>query len=85
MFAFVLSLAVTFYSPYLSEYKDTFNVFDKEGDGKIACRNLADICRALGWNPTNGAVKQVAGDKDAGGYRVLSSNDFLNIYFFTYY
>ena len=83
MFAFIPSSAVTFYSPYLTEYKDTFNVFDKEGDGKIACRNLADICRALGWNPTNAAVKQVAGAKEAGGYCAPSPYVFLS-FSFTY-
>ncbi|XP_072032253.1 myosin light chain 3, skeletal muscle isoform-like isoform X2 [Amphiura filiformis] len=48
----------------MDEYKDTFTMFDKEGDGKVGCENVADICRALGWNPTNKAVKKCTGDKD---------------------
>ncbi|XP_072032244.1 myosin light chain 3, skeletal muscle isoform-like isoform X1 [Amphiura filiformis] len=48
----------------MDEYKDTFNMFDKTGDGKVQSTQVADVCRALGWNPTNSAVKKCIGDKD---------------------
>ena len=47
-----------------TEYKDTFTLFDKVGDNKVQSTQVADLCRALGWNPTNAAVKHVIGDKD---------------------
>lgn len=48
----------------MDDYKETFNMFDKVGDGKIQSTQVADICRALGWNPTNAAVKKCTAGED---------------------
>lgn len=36
----------------ISEFKETFSLFDKEGDGTIALKELGTALRALGQHPT---------------------------------
>ena len=49
---------VTF--PLHAEYKDTFSLFDKKGDGKIETSQLGAVIRALGQNPTQADIKRFA-------------------------
>ena len=35
------------------EFKDVFNMFDKDGDGTVSCKELSVVMRALGQNPTD--------------------------------
>ncbi len=43
-----------------NEYKDTFSLFDKKGDGKIETSQLGAVIRALGQNPTQADIKRFA-------------------------
>jgi len=43
-----------------SEYRDAFSLFDKRGDGKIDLKQLGDVVRALGQNPTQADIKRFA-------------------------
>jgi calmodulin len=33
-------------------FRDTFVIFDKDGDGTIDTRELSTVLRAMGFNPT---------------------------------
>ncbi|CAG8507314.1 7959_t:CDS:2 [Paraglomus brasilianum] len=44
----------------LKEYKETFTLFDKKGAGTIPSETLGDVLRALGQNPTQTEVKELA-------------------------
>ncbi|WFD35133.1 myosin II light chain [Malassezia cuniculi] len=43
-----------------AEYKEAFALFDKKGTGHIASENLGDLLRALGQNPTQAEVAELA-------------------------
>uniref|UniRef100_A0A673FF37 Myosin light chain 3, skeletal muscle isoform-like n=1 Tax=Sinocyclocheilus rhinocerous TaxID=307959 RepID=A0A673FF37_9TELE len=46
-------------------FKESFGLFDRVGDSKVAFNQVADIMRALGQNPTNKDVKKILGDPSA--------------------
>lgn len=49
--------------PYetLEQLRETFDLFDKDGDGKIDARELGDVLRMLKRNPTNEEIKVRSG------------------------
>ncbi|XP_033825357.2 myosin light polypeptide 6 isoform X1 [Periophthalmus magnuspinnatus] len=47
------------------EYKESFLLFDKTGDGKISYCQCGDVMRALGQNPVNAEVLKVLGNPKA--------------------
>uniref|UniRef100_A0A672K127 Myosin light chain 3, skeletal muscle isoform-like n=1 Tax=Sinocyclocheilus grahami TaxID=75366 RepID=A0A672K127_SINGR len=46
-------------------FKESFGLFDRVGDSKVAFNQVADIMRALGQNPTNKDVKKILGNPSA--------------------
>ena len=36
----------------IEEYKETFIMFDKDGDGTVSTKELGAVLRSLGSNPT---------------------------------
>ncbi|XP_011668893.1 myosin light chain 3, skeletal muscle isoform isoform X3 [Strongylocentrotus purpuratus] len=49
----------------MQEYKDTFMMWDRKGDSKIAVPHIGHVMRSLLWNPTEKAIKKVIGpDRD---------------------
>ena len=51
----------------VEDFRDAFSLFDKVGDGKVECREIGNIMRALGLNPTEEIVKKIVADIDATG------------------
>jgi calmodulin len=43
----------------LADYKETFSMFDKDGDGTIAADELATVMKSLGANPTDSEVREM--------------------------
>ncbi|PWN46485.1 putative myosin regulatory light chain cdc4 [Violaceomyces palustris] len=43
-----------------AEYKEAFALFDKKGTGHVARESLGDLLRALGQNPTQAEVSELA-------------------------
>ena len=62
---------VTLPSPYISEFREAFELFDRVGDGKILYSQRGDVMRALGQNPTNAEVLKVLGNPKNEGERSL--------------
>ncbi|KAI4892252.1 hypothetical protein NFI96_021575, partial [Prochilodus magdalenae] len=56
------SVKVEFTPDQLEDYKEAFGLFDRVGDNKVAYNQIADICRALGQNPTNKEVNLILGN-----------------------
>ena len=50
-----------------SEFRETFKVFDKDGDGSITTKELGNIMRAIGQNPTEVELKMMIDEVDADG------------------
>ncbi|KAE8626448.1 hypothetical protein XENTR_v10006632 [Xenopus tropicalis] len=46
----------------IADYKESFQLFDRVGDGKILFGQCGDVMRALGQNPTNAEVMKVLGN-----------------------
>ena len=44
-----------------------FSLFDKDGDGSIATRELGPILRSLGFNPSDAEVAELVNDFDPDG------------------
>ena len=42
----------SFHKQYMLHFRDTFVIFDKDGDGTIDTRELSTVLRAMGFNPT---------------------------------
>jgi len=47
------------------EWKEAFQLFDKDGDGKLTNEEFGTVLRALGHNPTQAEIRQIV--KDLGG------------------
>jgi calmodulin len=41
----------------IGEFKEAFDLYDKEGDGKIGIKELGTIMRSLGLNPTEAELQ----------------------------
>ena len=42
-----------------AEIKECFTLYDRDGDGKIACQELGTVIRSLGQNPTEAEVDDI--------------------------
>jgi len=42
-----------------TEIKECFTLYDRDGDGKIACQELGTVIRSLGQNPTEAEVDDI--------------------------
>jgi len=65
----------------VDDQKETFNLFDDTGDGKIDGTQIGTVCRALGLKPTNALVHKAAGaEYKRPGEKRISFEEFLPIY-----
>ncbi|XP_057293293.1 myosin-2 essential light chain-like isoform X2 [Hydractinia symbiolongicarpus] len=62
------------------EYRDTFSLFDKQGDGKVECSSLGEMLRALGLNPTEAEVKKIVAEIDPTGQKRITFEEFIPLY-----
>jgi len=60
------------------EYKEAFQLFDKDGDGKISSSELGTVMRAVGQNPTQAEVREYISN-DLGGKDQFTLDDFLKV------
>ena len=51
----------------LSEYKEAFSLFDKDGDGTITSKELGTVMRSLGQKPTEAELEEMISQVDADG------------------
>ena len=58
---------IAFYQTITAEFRETFKVFDKDGDGSITSKELGNIMRAIGQNPTEAELKMMIDEVDADG------------------
>ena len=64
---------LTVASPYsdcissISEFREAFSLFDKNGDGTISSTELGTIMRSLGQNPTESELQDMINEVDVDG------------------
>ncbi|KAJ8308351.1 hypothetical protein KUTeg_013225 [Tegillarca granosa] len=54
----------------ISEFKEAFSLFDKDGDGTITSKELGIVMRSLGQNPTEAELQDMINEVDADVCRV---------------
>lgn len=65
----------------MSDKKETFNLFDDIGDGKIDGIQIGTVARALGLKPTQAQVVKVVGQEfKREGEKRFSYEEFMPIY-----
>ncbi|MCO5578680.1 hypothetical protein L7F22_032524 [Adiantum nelumboides] len=63
----------------ISEFKEAFSLFDKDGDGNITTRELGTVMRSLGQNPTEAELQEMINEVDADGNGTIDFPEFLNL------
>ncbi|KAL3644525.1 hypothetical protein CASFOL_009705 [Castilleja foliolosa] len=63
----------------ISEFKEAFSLFDKDGDGCITTKELGTVMRSLGQNPTEAELQDMINEVDADGNGTIDFPAFLNL------
>ncbi|CAO3618426.1 unnamed protein product [Mucor fragilis] len=63
----------------ISEYRESFALFDKNGDGAIDLKELGQVMRSLNQEPTNEELKDMINDVDSDNNGRIDFNEFLTI------
>ncbi|XP_052271953.1 neo-calmodulin-like [Dreissena polymorpha] len=63
----------------IKEYREAFNLFDKNHDGIITTQKLGRVLRAMGLNPTEIEIQEMIDDVDPEDTGCLDFDSFLNI------
>ncbi|XP_067682352.1 calmodulin-beta [Haliotis asinina] len=61
------------------EFKEAFNLFDKDGDGTITTKELGTVMRSLGQNPTEAELQDMINEVDADGNGIIDFPEFLTM------
>ena len=51
----------------LSEFKETFNLFDEDGSGSVTTEELGTVMRKLGQNPSKSELDEMIQEVDSDG------------------
>ena len=51
----------------IAEFREAFNLFDKDGDGNITTKELGTCMRSLGQNPTEAEIAELICEVDVEG------------------
>merc|ERR1711861_102327 len=63
----------------ISEFKEAFALFDKDGDGTITTKELGTVMRSLGQNPTEAELQDMINEVDADASGTIDFPEFLNL------
>ncbi|XP_052766857.1 calmodulin-beta-like, partial [Mya arenaria] len=58
------------------EFREAFNLFDKDGDGTIDTKELGNAMKAMGQSPTEEELRDMIAEVDADGSGSIDFNEF---------
>ena len=58
---------------FFVEFKEAFQLFDKDGDGTISTKELGTVMRSLGQNPTEKELQDMVNEVDVDGTYAMTS------------
>ncbi|KAH3854083.1 calmodulin-A-like [Dreissena polymorpha] len=61
----------------IKEFREAFDLFDKDGDQTITTAELLTVMRSLGHNPSNEELMQMIREVDINGNGKIEFNEFL--------
>lgn len=61
----------------LKEYKDAFEMFDKDKDGTITAKELANVMRSLHQDPTERELNEMISEVDVDGNGRIDFEEFV--------
>ena len=67
----VLRTCVLLFAYFISELREAFILFDKDGGGSISSSELGTVMRSLGQNPTDDELREMIDDVDEDGTNVI--------------
>ncbi|XP_035162631.1 calmodulin-like protein 3 [Callithrix jacchus] len=63
----------------ITEFKEAFSLFDKDGDGCITTHELGTVMRSLGQNPTEAELQDMMREIDQDGNGTVDFPEFLGM------
>ncbi len=63
----------------ITEFKEAFALFDKDGDGTITTKELGTVMRSLGQNPTEAELQDMVNEVDQDGSGSIDFPEFLTL------
>ncbi|KAI0876559.1 calmodulin [Hypoxylon argillaceum] len=74
-----LLLADSLTEEQVSEFKEAFSLFDKDGDGQITTKELGTVMRSLGQNPSESELQDMINEVDADNNGTIDFPEFLTM------
>ena len=63
----------------MNEFKEAFNIFDKDRDGYITAKELGDLIRNLGQTPSEAELQNMINEVDINNNGAIDFKEFLDI------
>ena len=63
----------------ITEFKEAFEIFDKDKDGFITIKELGEIMKNLGQNPTEAELQDMINEVDIDGNGNIDFKEFLGL------
>lgn len=63
----------------IAGFKETFDLFDKDGSGSISASELKSVMISLGLSPTDEEVDDLVNEIDIDGNNTIEFNEFLTL------
>lgn len=63
----------------IEEYREAFNIFDRDGDGHLTVKELGIVMRSLGQNPSVQELEEMVAEVDTNGSKTVEFTEFLEM------